>query len=105
MAHDEIITNQQSGFRSVHSTVTVLLEATGSLALNLDLGNANAVAFLPLKKAFYTVDHGAKLSLYGRQESAYDWFSPIEIVPTNISFMVGFSKPDPLVVECFKELS
>ena len=99
MAHDEIITSQQSGFRSVHSTVIVLLEATGSLAFNLDLGNANAVVFLPLKKAFYTVDHGAKLSLYARQESAYDWFSPIEIiVPTNLSFMVGFSKPDPLVV-------
>ena len=35
------------------------------------------MVFLDLKKAFDTVDHGVllgKLSLYGIQESAYDWF-------------------------------
>ena len=106
MANDEIITNQKSGFRPVHSTITVLLEASDSLAFNVDLGNANAVVFLPLKKAFDAVDHEAKLSLYGRKESAYDWFSPIEIiVPRNMSFMVCFSKPVPLVVGSFRELS
>ena len=61
----------------MHSTVTVVLEATGSLAFNIDLGNVNAVVFLDLKKAFDTVDPKAKLSLCGIQESAYDWFSPI----------------------------
>ena len=70
LAKDEIITNQQS-------TVTVLLEATGSLAFNIDLGNVNAVVFLDLKKAFDTVDPEANLSLCGIQESAYDWLSPI----------------------------
>ena len=50
LANDEIITNRQSGFRSVHSTVTVLLEGTGSLAFNIDLDNVNAVVFLDLKK-------------------------------------------------------
>ena len=50
---EEIITNQQSGFRSMHSTVTALLEATDSWAFNiLDRGNVNAVVFLDLKKAF-----------------------------------------------------
>ena len=37
----------------------------------------NAVVFLDLKKAFDTSDHDVltgKLSLYGIQESAYDWF-------------------------------
>ena len=71
------MTNQQSGFRSLHSTVTALLEATDSWAFNIDRGNVNAVVFLDLKKAFDTVDHDvlvAKLSLYGIQESAYDWF-------------------------------
>ena len=76
MANEEIITNQQSGFRSLHSTVTALLEATESWAFNIDRGNINAVVFLDLKKAFDTVDHDvllAKLSLR-IQESAYDWF-------------------------------
>ena len=78
LANEEIITKQQSGFRSLHSTVTALLEATDSWAFNIDCGNAvNAVVFLDFKKAFDTVDHNvllAKLSLYGIQDSAYDWF-------------------------------
>ena len=77
LENEEIITNQQSGFRSLHSTVTALLEATGSWAVDIDRGNVNAVVFLDLKKAFDTVDHDVflgKLSLYGIQESAYDWF-------------------------------
>ena len=77
LPNEEIITNQQSGFRSLHSTVTAVLEATDSWALDVDRGNVNAVVFLDLKKAFDTVDHDvllSKLSLYGIQESAYDWF-------------------------------
>ena len=77
LANEEIITNQQSGFRSLHSTVTALLEAADSWALDIDRSNVNAVVFLDLKKAFDTVDHDVllgKLSLYGIQESAYDWF-------------------------------
>ena len=77
LANEEIITNQQPGFRSLHSTVSALVEATDSWALDIDRGNVNAVVFLDLKKAFDTVDHDVllgKLSLYGIQESAYDWF-------------------------------
>ena len=55
LANEEIIINQQSGFRSSHSTVTALLEATDSWAFNIDSGNVNAVVFLDLKKAFDTV--------------------------------------------------
>ena len=44
-------------FFSLHSTVTSLLEATDSWALNNDRGYVNAVVFLELKGAFDTVDH------------------------------------------------
>ena len=54
---NNLLSTHQSGFRAVHSTVTALLEATDSWALNIDLGLINAVVFLDLKKAFDTVDH------------------------------------------------
>ena len=78
---EEIITNQQSGFRCctrpLISPVLSVLEATDSWVFDLDRGNVNAVVFLDFKKAFDTVDHAvllAKVSLYGIEESAYDWF-------------------------------
>ena len=57
LSSEEIISKQQSGFRSLHSTVTALLEATDSWAFNIDRGYFNAVVFLDLKKAFDTGDH------------------------------------------------
>ena len=39
---EEIISKQQSGYRSLHSTVTALLEATDSWAFNIDRGYVNS---------------------------------------------------------------
>ena len=48
---NNLISCRQSGFRSLHSTVIALLQATDNWAHNIDKGNVNAVVFLDLKKS------------------------------------------------------
>ena len=50
LSENNIISESQSGFRFIHSTVTALLEATDSWAFDIDRGNVNDVVFLDLKK-------------------------------------------------------
>ena len=74
---NNLLCTHQSGFRSLHSTVTSLLEATDDWAFNIDQGNVNAVVFLDLKKASDTVDHNiliSKLSAYGIRGTSIEWF-------------------------------
>ena len=85
------------GFRSLHSTVTALLEATDSWAFKIDRGNVNAVVFLDLKKAFDTVDHEillTNMNLYGVQGRALDWFNSYLTSHTQQCLVIGsLSKP------------
>ena len=69
-SENNILSQYQSRFRSFHSTVTALLEATDNWALNIDRGYVNAVVFL--------VNHSillSKLYSYGVKGNAYELLS------------------------------
>ena len=60
--------SHQSGFRSLHSVVTSLLNNTNDWYVNIDNRKDTAMVFIDLKKAFDTVNHQillAKLKKYG----------------------------------------
>ena len=52
-----LLNSGQSGFRSLHSTLTALLETNDNWCVNIDRGLLNGVIFIDLKKAFDTIDH------------------------------------------------
>ena len=51
---NSLLNTNQSGFRSMHSTLTALLETTNNWSINIDNGLLNGVLFVDLKKAFDT---------------------------------------------------
>ena len=73
-----LVCKQQSGFRPLHSTVTVLLHLTNDCCVNIDKKrNVNEVIFLELKEAFATVHHEIllkKLEYVGFDDTAIAFF-------------------------------
>ena len=74
---NEILVQQQAGFRNKHCTQTSLLSITNQWFINMDRGSLNGVIFLDPKKAFDCVDHTILLRNfynYGITEKSLEWF-------------------------------
>ena len=54
---NNLLSSCQSGFRSLHSTLTALIETTKNWSVNIDDGLLHGVLFIDLQKAFDTIDH------------------------------------------------
>ena len=75
---NSVLNTYQSGFRSMHSGLTALLETTNNWSINIDDGLLNGVLFIDLKKAFDTIDHEIilrKFANYGVDQSALRFFA------------------------------
>ena len=73
---NDLLTSCQSGFRSLHSTLTALLETSNNWYVNVDKGLLNGV-ITDLKKAFDTIHHEIilqKLAKYVVDQDALKWF-------------------------------
>ena len=74
---NKVIVENQSGFRTNHSTETTLLHSIIDYLANMEKGLIDGVVFIDFKKAFDTVDHTillAKLERYGIRETPLKWF-------------------------------
>ena len=66
----------QSGFRSLHNTLTAFSETNDNWCVNIDRGLLNGVIFIDLKKAFDTINHEIILKTftkYGFDQDAPKW--------------------------------
>ena len=73
----KLLSSSQSGFRSLHSTLMALLEATNDWSVDIDNGLLNGVVFIDVTKAFDTIDHEIilrKMSFMGVDQAAIRWF-------------------------------
>ena len=72
-----MLSNCQSGFRTLHNSVTILLKSIDEWRLNLDKGQINGVVFIDLKKVFDTVDYLifiAKMKKHRLNEKTLNFF-------------------------------
>ena len=72
-----LLSKDQSGFRTGHSTSTTLLDVQDFILKNMDSGRATGAIFLDLNKAFDCVNHSLlidKLDQCGVKNNELNWF-------------------------------
>ena len=69
----KILSNRQSGFRNGHSYETLLFKVAESWKKGIGEGKVVAVAFLDLKKAFYSMHHQNLLSILENECGVQVW--------------------------------
>lgn len=77
VSENDILVEQQSGFRPMHSCETAVINLVDECRRNIDNGNKVIIVFLDLKRAFETVDRDKllkKLYDYGIRGTEHDWF-------------------------------
>lgn len=77
LIQNNLLASHQSGFRSLHSTVTALLDLTNQWCFTIDRGLVSGLLFLDLNKAFDKVDHQLLLTKFeyiGIHGHALEWF-------------------------------
>ena len=75
--NNNLISVSQSGFRTLNSTLTALIEAMDNCSINIDNVLLNGVIFIDLKKEFDTIDHTIllrKLQIYGVDQNGIKFF-------------------------------
>ena len=95
LTKNNFLSCHQSGFRSLHSTLT-------AIDWDIDCGLVNAVIFLDLKKAFDTVDHDIlfrKLQYYGICCTSHQWFASYLDNRTQICYL-NSNKSTPKGLRC-----
>jgi Reverse transcriptase (RNA-dependent DNA polymerase) len=74
---NNLFSNEQSGFRKLHSTTTLLLNITSDVYEAMDNDKLTSLIFLDFSKAFDTVNHLLLLKALfelGVSDSSYNWF-------------------------------
>ena len=99
---NNILSNNQYGFRAGHSTQQVVIELVDRISQAIERNEYTVGLFLDLSKAFDTVNHHillGKLEHYGFRGVALEWFKNYL---TNRKQMVNYKSvnSDTLVVSC-----
>ena len=98
---NNILHPNQSGFRPMHSTNTILMKLVSQWSLNIDNKLLIGVAFVDLRKAFDTVDHEvliSKLTSIGCTKESIKWFKSYLSDREQITYFKG-KKSNSLMIK------
>ena len=102
LSDNNLLSQNQSGFRPRHSTLTALHKDTMFWLNNMDKGNLNIAVFVDLKKAFDTVDHTIllnKLQYYGFFGDELKWIQSYLSNRSQKCFINGVLS-NPGIIKC-----